>query len=205
MAIQILNKKRKQGANRRVIRHQRRGENSKRMEGRDARTRGCYGDLVRFQRSQRWPRSLYIPFYRFPREENRRGRERKRDTVNPGDNPGVWPYYISQRGGGLLLDDFNGGAPGAHSAHPFLSPKEQESRDSLAREIMDFLEAAVAPTGRCIRRNNRGRESMNFPHEWNHRALSRVLSHDESARFSRVFPRAISALACAGRGRDARD
>lgn len=51
-------------------------------DGRKRRARasgGCYGDLVRFQRFQRWPRSLYIPFYRFPRERRVEEGERERE------------------------------------------------------------------------------------------------------------------------------
>lgn len=190
----------KQEANPRALSSVRGGshENSERMEGRGA----CKRMLRRFGTVPAVPAMAAFAIYiysvlSFPsRGEQERERERKRDTVNPGDNPGVWPYYILPRGGGLLLDDIIlTAAPPVHVSLAHFSrratERAREQRLSCRRD--NGFPGNRGSAGRCIRRDNRGRESMNFLHEWNRYALSRVF-RDESTpmrslflRFSRVI------------------
>lgn len=109
---------------------QHRGRRKLRKGGRKRRAQEDAAEI--WYGSSKRPRSLYIPFYRFPREERRakeRRRERRRDTVNPGDNPGVWPYYISRLGGGLLLDDIIlTAAPPVHASLAHFSRRASTKR-----------------------------------------------------------------------------
>lgn len=64
--------------------------------------------------------------------------ERERDTVNPSDNPGVWPYYISRseemegRKAPPRRYNFNGGAPRC-TLLSFGRRKSKGARDSHER------------------------------------------------------------------------
>lgn len=115
--------------------------------------------------------------------------ERERDTVNPSDNPGVWPYYISRserrwRGGKLLLADIILTAA-LHGARFSRSAAERAREPETRTRDNEFpgkrrLCAAGASDGTI-----EAASQWIFPHEWN-RASYRAFPAKQKRTKSRL-------------------
>lgn len=182
------------------------GESSERVEGRSARKRM----LPRFGTVPAVPAFAIYSVLSFPSRGEERGRERRRDTVNSGDNPGVWPYYISRRGGGLLLGDIIlTAAPPVHASLAHFSrratERARERRLSCTRD--NGFPGSRGSDRRPVHPTGQSRPRVNEFSPWMkpRRPIARLPRRSESARaarsrvflafFSRDFP-ATSALAC---------